>query len=82
MPASLSVAKSRLSQLAEELLLDHVGMMAPILVEEVSSLVDAAKPQSEQQMLAEFLFHLRKALPRELDSEQLIKSLYARYLQS
>lgn len=82
MYASLSAEKSRLSKVAEELLADHVGMMAPILVEEVFSQVDAAKPQNEQQLLTAFLLQLRKVLPPELDSDQLIKSLYARYLQS
>lgn len=81
MYASLAEAKSRLSKLARALLLDHVGMMAPLLLEEVFAHVDAAKPQSEQQLLAEFVFSLRKVLPAELDSEQLIRSLCTRFEQ-
>lgn len=81
MYASLSAAKSRLSKVAEELLADHIGMMAPIVVDEVFSLVAAAKPQNEQQMLAEFFINLRKALPSGLDAEKLIDLLCARYEQ-
>jgi hypothetical protein len=76
---SLSAGKSRLSKRAEALLLDHLGIMAPIVVEEVLSVVAAAEPQNEQQMLAEFFANLRKALPSELDSDTVIDSLYASY---
>lgn len=81
MYASLSAAKLRLSQRAEELLSDHVGMMAPIVVDDVFLLVAAAGPQCEQQMLAEFCVHLRKLLPPEVDAESLIDSLRVRYAQ-
>ena len=79
MHASLSAGKSRLYRHAEALLLDHLGIMAPIVVEEVLSVVAVAEPQNEQQMLAEFFANLRKALPCELDSENVIDSLYASY---
>jgi hypothetical protein len=81
MYANLFVAKCRLSQVAETLLADYVGMMAPIVVEEVFSLVAATKPQSEQQMLAEFFLNLRKVLPADLDAEKLIDSLCAHFEQ-
>lgn len=82
MPDSLSAAQSRLSNLAETVLLDHLGMMAPIVVEDVFALVAAAKPLSEQQLLTVFFGNLRKALPSELDSKEVINSIYASYLQS
>lgn len=82
MPDSLSAAQSRLSNVAEAVLLDHLGMMAPIVVDEVFALVAAAKPLDEQQMLTAFFGHLRTALPSELDSKEMINSLYALYLQS
>lgn len=82
MPDHLTAAQSRLSNVAETVLLDHLGMMAPVVVEEVLALVAAAKPLDEQQMLTAFFGHLRMALPSELDSKEMINSLYARYLQS
>lgn len=82
MPDCLSAAQSRLANLAETVLLDYLGMMAPIVVEEVFAQVAAAKPLNEQQMLTVFFGILRKALPSELDSKEMINSLYARYLQS
>lgn len=81
MSASLFAAKSRLSKVAETLLLDHLGMMAPVIVEEVFSQVDASKPQSAQQLLTAFLLSLRTALPSDMDAEKVVNSIYARYLQ-
>lgn len=45
------------------MLLDHLGMMAPIVVDEVLALAAAAKPLDEQQMLTAFLLLL---LPRTI----------------
>lgn len=81
MPDHLAAAKIRRSELAETHLMDYLGMMAPVVVEEVLVKVAAAKTQNEQDMLVAFCINLRRALPPEPDSEQVINSLYARYLQ-
>ena len=79
MPPNLSASLARLTKLATEVLEDHLGMIAPLIAEEVAAEAKASGPQSEQQVLAYFLSHLRLALSADLDKERIIDALHARY---
>jgi hypothetical protein len=79
MSPTLTSCLTRLTDLATEVLQDHLGMIAPLIAEEVAAEVVASAPQNEQHVLAYFLLHLRRALPADLDKERVINTLHARY---